>query len=191
MKRPLRIGIFGSYDDSSHGDLAILEGMIAQLQQAFPEARFTVFASSPMFVAQTLRGRFPSLEAEGNCGGTVHAGRYVGVSFGRSVSMNSCLRTFIHELVHVFHENNRELDEKLEKLSKEREVPVHEAFAETVTNVIAFKIGIQKEPFEHYYDRHWKKLVEVEEEFRRVLRESNLDIQALREYVLRITREAP
>ncbi len=61
MSSPLHLGIFGSYNASSQGDLAILEGILTQLSEGFPSAAVTVFAFDPPFVQQALGKRFPNL----------------------------------------------------------------------------------------------------------------------------------
>ena len=127
---------------------------------------------------------FPSFEAAGGCGGTVYLEGYIGMSFGEKSTPKDCVWTFIHELIHVYHRMDKVLDNKLKDLKKKHGVPLAEAFTETVTNVVAWKIGLQDEPFAGYYHKGWKKLVEWEEVFREVLKENNYDLFSLREYVL-------
>jgi len=57
MSAALRFGIFGSYNASSQGDLAILESILSQITARFPSAEITVFAFSPHFVQQALASR--------------------------------------------------------------------------------------------------------------------------------------
>ncbi len=127
---------------------------------------------------------FPSFEADGWCGGTVYGGEYIGISFGRGFSPKRCVRTFIHELVHVYHRKDKVLNDKLESLKKKHGVPVAEAFTETLTNVVAWKIGLQEEPFVRYYHRGWKELVEWEDRFGEVLKKNDFDLYSLKEHIL-------
>ncbi len=55
MMAPWNIGIFGSYNAVSQGDLALLEGILHQWQRAQVAVRFTVFAFDPAFVRDSLR----------------------------------------------------------------------------------------------------------------------------------------
>jgi len=62
MRSKVRVGIFGSYDASSQGDLAILEGILAQLVQRLPGSSATVFAFASAFIQRRLEGRFSEVE---------------------------------------------------------------------------------------------------------------------------------
>ncbi|NPA06651.1 MAG: hypothetical protein GXO54_04520 [Chloroflexi bacterium] len=68
-----RIGIFGSYDTASQGDLAILWGILTQIQRRFPQAQFTVFALDPSAVTQAIHGRFDAIQVVPARPGTVHS----------------------------------------------------------------------------------------------------------------------
>ena len=63
MSTPVRLGIFGSYNASSQGDLAILAGMLTQIEEHFPAAEVTVFAFDPAFIQAALTPRYPFLRA--------------------------------------------------------------------------------------------------------------------------------
>ncbi|GEM_PF-5464566 len=61
MKTRPHIGIFGSYDVTSKGDLAILKSILAQLKEALPQgSTFTVFATAPRAVQEVIEPEFPA-----------------------------------------------------------------------------------------------------------------------------------
>ncbi len=69
-----RIGIFGSYDIRSRGDLTILLGIISQIQRRFPGADVTVFAFAPAAIAEIVQSRFARVRVlPARAGLTAHA----------------------------------------------------------------------------------------------------------------------
>ena len=108
------------------------------------------------------------------------------MSFGLRCDQRKAIRTFIHELIHALHKNDEDLQIKLRDLEKRYGLPIHEAFTETATNVVAWMVGLQNKPFERYYVEDWKELITWEEKFRGVLRENRYSLPSLRRFVLSI-----
>jgi len=62
MRTKPHIGIFGSYDVTSKGDLAILKSILTQLQETLPQSTtFTIFATAPQAVREIVKSEFPEV----------------------------------------------------------------------------------------------------------------------------------
>ena len=106
--------------------------------------------------------------SKGSYGGTAYPGDVfvMGVPVVGKVNINEAMRILIHESIHIMHQRDKALDKTLDKISKRTDLPVQEAFTETMTNLIAWRAGLQNKVFERYYDKRWEKLVRIEDKMR-------------------------
>ncbi len=104
---------------------------------------------------------FPSINLKGS-GGSAYIDE-VGVSLSHEWN-DWILRTFAHELTHIFLNRDRRFKELLRKLSDKYGIPAHEAHVEALTNIFWWRAGKAEKMFHNHYMK-WKELEEFEKRY--------------------------